>query len=57
MKPTGIFKIVGHHVFGGQNHETWYMDDIEMDFSAAFPTANEIRPVNMAVRYLIRAQP
>lgn len=38
----------------GANHFGAYYSYI--DFSRALPTANEIRPVNRAVRYLIRAR-
>lgn len=38
----------------GANHFASYYGYI--DFSRALPTANEIRPVNRAVRYLIRAK-
>jgi hypothetical protein len=35
----------------------WNEGGIKLDLSKGTPTAAEIRPVNMAVRYLIRAQP
>lgn len=43
-----------HHT-GGFNNEQGYAFDF--DASRVVPTANENRPVNKAVRYLIRAKP
>jgi hypothetical protein len=39
------------------NYPEWNEGDIKLDLSKITPTAAEIRPVNMAVRYLIRARP
>ncbi|WP_143339552.1 hypothetical protein [Desulfovibrio legallii] len=54
----------GGIVYGGENSGYWVMGAAH--FSTAYnyidsvrvlPTANENRPVNMAVRYLVRALP
>jgi hypothetical protein len=63
---TGAFSIynlereVGHAATGGTsgNNSIYYFGQINVDFAGAGGvSANEIRPVNMAVRYLIRAKP
>ena len=43
----------------GDLHNKYYGFEsrVEMNLNNAMPTSNEIRPVNMAVRYLIRALP
>lgn len=43
----------GHSWGGGADNITSFA----LNLSKAVPTSNEIRPVNMAVRYLIRARP
>lgn len=39
------------------NYPTGKCDDLILDTSRVIPTANEIRPANVAVRYLVRARP
>lgn len=54
---SGVFKIT---TGGSAKSSTYYAHDrgcIDFDASRVVPTAEENRPVNMAVRYLIRALP
>ena len=53
---SGAFKVKKTYGYGaaGHNHSAY---DLEFDASLVVPTAEENRPVNMAVRYLIRARP
>ena len=51
---SGIFTSTGSHAtstFSGNNRG----EIIALNFSSGFPTSNEIRPINKAVRYLIKA--
>ena len=57
---SGVFKSslshgsIFHHGYGPTTQQMYRFD---LDFSNVMPVANEIRPVNMAVRYFIRARP
>ena len=53
--PTGAFSgsYYGHHV-GASSWPVYFCD---FDASRVVPTAEENRPVNQAVRYLVRARP
>ena len=51
-----------HNSWASGNHQEiqnigWRKANTELDTSLATPTDNENRPVNMAVRYLVRARP
>ena len=56
---TGLF--YGSNYTTTQNPATWahraMNHNINVDFSRVLPTAAENRPVNTAVRYLVRARP
>lgn len=58
---SGIFKPVGSHgvvVIRGSWDGNWGSTAYGLDLSAAgVPVANEVRPDNQAVRYLVRARP
>ena len=59
---TGIFKVISSsrtNVMsdGSIDDGTGTAQDLEVDLSGGVPTSNEFRPVNQAVRYLIRAIP
>lgn len=53
---SGVFATSGT---GGGSHDSdgWGTEYFQFDVSRVVPTADENRPVNQAVRYLIRARP
>ena len=57
--PTGPFKQIGSYAdYGLQDNSGFgsgYNKQIEFNLSNSIPTANELRPVNIAVRYFIKA--
>lgn len=61
LSGSGIFKPVGSHkvtVIRGTWDNNWSSTNYGLDLSAGgVPVANEVRPDNQAVRYLIRAIP
>lgn len=61
LSGSGIFKPVGSHkvtVIRGTWDNNWSGTNYGLDLSAGgVPVANEVRPDNQAVRYLIRAIP
>ena len=61
LSGSGIFKPVGSHkvtVIRGTWDNNWSSTNYGLDLSAGgVPVANEVRPDNRAVRYLIRAIP
>ena len=61
VPPTGIFNYKNLRHFakydGSKYNSSFQGADFYLDFSSQMPTADEIRPQNMAVRYLIRALP
>ena len=61
LSGSGIFKPVGSHkvtVIRGTWDNNWNSTNYGLDLSAGgVPVANEVRPDNQAVRYLIRAIP
>ena len=61
LNGSGIFKPVGSHkvtVIRGTWDNNWSSTNYGLDLSAGgVPVANEVRPDNQAVRYLIRAIP
>lgn len=61
LSASGIFKPVGSHkvtVIRGTWDNNWSSTNYGLDLSAGgVPVANEVRPDNQAVRYLIRAIP
>ena len=61
LSGSGIFKPVGSHkvtVIRGTWNNNWSSTNYGLDLSAGgVPVANEVRPDNQAVRYLIRAIP
>lgn len=61
LSGSGIFKPVGRHkvtVIRGTWDNNWNSTNYGLDLSAGgVPVANEVRPDNQAVRYLIRAIP
>ena len=52
---SGAFSAVGNGVSHRSDTSRWHV--VNFDASRVVPTTNENRPVNMAVRYLIRAKP
>ena len=59
---TGIFKVLSSSPTnvmsdGSIDDATGLAQDLEVDLSGGAPTSVEFRPVNMAVRYLIRSLP
>ena len=61
LSGSGIFKPVGSHrvtVIRGSWDNNWGSTNYGLDLSAGgVPVANEVRPDNQAVRYLIRTKP
>ena len=54
---TGPFRVTRRYSYGALGDPSNGSYDMEFDAEHVVPTATENRPVNMAVRYLIRAQP
>lgn len=59
LKPSGPFKEIGNNRDFGLMDTSGYGDGlcktVQFDFSLVVPKSNEIRPVNIAVRYFIKA--
>ena len=54
--PTGMFQYAGEGANNWNGGSSAPAIRVSFNFSNAMPTSNEIRPVNVAVRYLIKAK-
>lgn len=52
---SGVFSVTGGYKFGGNQDAGDHSAILHFEASGSTPVANEIRPINIAVRYLIKA--
>lgn len=54
--PTGVFKVHDLHYGGGNSNgkDGGWRPRVELDIAGMLPLGNEVRPVNIAVKYIIK---